>query len=228
MSKQYTCLFFDLDGTLADSEAGILRSMQYAIRQMNLPARSDADLRVHVGAPLREMFEQEFGISAEAATQAVKEFRAYYIPNESETHPPFEGVTELLNDLKKAGRHLALATSKPTEMAEKVLKGFGILDVFDVVYGSNMDNSRASKTEVLEAAMAAMTERTGAGKADMLMIGDKHYDVEAASQLGIDVAGVLYGYGTEAEMEACKPTYTIKTVEELRMFLLNEYLSKRE
>ncbi len=223
MSKKYTCLFFDLDGTLADSEAGILRSMQYAIKELELPARSDDALRVHVGAPLREMFEDEFGISIEQAEEAVKVFRSYYVPNEADKHPPFDGVADLLGDLKKAGRHLALATSKPTLMAEKVLKGFGMYDLFDVIYGSNLDNSRASKTEVLADAIEAMTTLTGMGKEDMLMIGDKHYDVEAARTLGLDVMGVLYGYGTKAEMEACRPTYTVKTVQDLRMFLLKEY-----
>jgi len=223
MSRKYSCLFFDLDGTLVDSEAGILRGMQHTIRQINLPERSDAALRVHVGAPLREMFEQEFGITTEAATEAVEVFRAYYIPNESDKHPSFDGIIPLLKDLKEAGRHLAVATSKPTLTAERVLKGFGVLDLFDMVYGSNMDNTRSRKTEILKDAIDAMTKLTGADKAEMLMIGDKHYDVEAARTLNLDVAGVLYGCGTQAEMEACRPTYTIKTVQDLRMFLLQEY-----
>ena len=222
MNKRYNGLFFDLDGTIADSEAGILRSMQYAIKELNLPARTDDALRVHVGAPLREMFELEFNISTEEATQAVQTFRSYYIPNESDKHPPFDGVIALLNDLKKAGKHLAVATSKPTQMAEKVLKGYGVYDLFDVVYGSNMDNSRATKTEVLEDAILSVAEKTGLQKSDMLMIGDKKYDVIAAKALGLDVMGVLYGYGSKAEMDECGPTYTAKTVADLAAFLLKE------
>jgi len=223
MNRRYDCLFFDLDGTLADSEAGILRSMQFAIKETNLPARTDDVLRVHVGAPLLEMFMKEFGLSTEKAEEAVRAFRTYYAPNEADGHPPFDGVVALLNDLKKAGKHLALATSKPTIMAERVLTGFGVRDLFDVVLGSNMDNSRAKKQEILAAAIDDMAELTGVEKEKMLMIGDKHYDVNAAHALDLDVVGVLYGYGSEQEMEECQPTYTIKTVEDLRMFLLKEY-----
>ncbi|MEX1307784.1 MAG: HAD hydrolase-like protein [Eubacteriales bacterium] len=223
MSKKHLGLIFDLDGTLADSEGGILRSMQHAIKELDLPKRTNEELRVHVGAPLREIFKLEFGLSTEKATEAVKVYRAYYVPNEAERHPPFDGIVGLLHDLKKAGKRLGIATSKPTQMAEKILKAFGVYDLFDVVHGSNMDDTRAKKVDILKAAMEDMTEKAGLDKADMLMIGDKHFDVEAAHALDVDVMGVLYGCGTKVEMDACHPTYTAKTVEDLRMFLLQEY-----
>jgi len=216
MDKTYTCIIFDLDGTLSDSEQGILRSIEHTIKEMKLPHKTRGQLMPFIGAPLKKAFAEGFELTDEKATEAVNVFRAYYLPNEAFKHPPFDGIVDMLKALHTAGKRLAIATSKPTPLAEQVLKSYGVAELFDPIVGSNMDNTRSGKTEVLA---YCLSQLAGIDPSEMLMVGDKHYDVNAASNLGIDSAGVLYGYGTAAEMAECKPTYTLKTVADLNALL---------
>ena len=116
----------------------------------------------------------------------------------------------MLEELKQSGYKLCVATSKPEEMANRVLRHFNLAGYFDTVCGGTLDESRSSKSEVI----AYLLEQNG--RADnMLMVGDTKFDVIGAAAHGIPTIGVAWGYGETADMEAAGAKAIAQTPEHL-------------
>ena len=109
-----------------------------------------------------------------------------------------------------------LATSKPTIFAEKILKHFEIDKYFEYIGGSNLDGSRSEKNEVINHVLEVCKVSS---MEDVIMIGDRKYDVIGAKKIGVDSIGVLYGYGDLEELQEVNPTYIIRNIEELKNIL---------
>lgn len=190
-------LFFDLDGTLVDSEEGILGGVAYAAEKLGLPRRSRAEMLRYIGPPLDVAFTEDYGLDAENARLAVAAYREYYNARGIFECRLYNGVSEMLDRLCDAGYNLALATGKPTVMARRILIHFGILDRFGFVSGPELDGTRGKKREVIVHAM----EQLGVDASDrVLMIGDRLFDVQGAHEVGVPCAGVLWGFGSEDEL----------------------------
>ena len=212
--QQY--LFFDLDGTVTDSKQGIIRSVQHALTYFNI-ARADEDLLYFIGPPLRDSFGKLFDGDAAKAELAVKKYREYYSVKGIFENALYDGIADLLADLRAAGRVVSLATSKPEPFALRILEHFGIAGVFDHVAGAELTGPRNSKTSVLQYACSLCNV------ADMdqcLMVGDRKYDVLGAHAVGMPCAGVLYGYGSRGELEQAGADSLCADVPALRQLLL--------
>ena len=129
----------------------------------------------------------------------------------------YDGIPEMLQNLKASGYVLAIASSKPTVFVEQILEHFHIKNDFDNVTGSFLDGRRTKKSEVIEAVVAdlGISDR---GKA--LMIGDRYHEVEGAKEAGMDCVGVAFGYGGRQELEAAGAVAVVDSVEALREWLL--------
>lgn len=190
-------LFFDLDGTLVDSEEGILGGVAYAAERLDLPRRSRAEMLRYIGPPLDVAFTEDYGLDAETAKLAVAAYREYYNARGIFECRLYDGVVEMLDRLRGVGYTLAVATGKPTVMSRRILAYFNILDRFAFVSGPELDGTRGKKCEVITYAM----ERLEVDALDrVLMIGDRLYDVQGAHQVGVPCAGVLWGFGSEDEL----------------------------
>ena len=95
---------------------------------------------------------------------------------------------------------------------EKILKHFDLDKYFDFIAGSNLDETRTKKPEVIAFALESIGKSLGE---NVLMVGDRRYDILGAKQLNIDSVGVLYGYGNRAELEDAGATYIIEEISEL-------------
>ena len=133
----------------------------------------------------------------------------------------YDGIPELIDELDSRGFRLAIATSKPTVYTERILKHFKIRRYFEHVVGSNMDLTRASKSEVVAELFKVMPD----SQRSAVMIGDRADDIMAAKACMIDSIAVGYGYGSEAELREAEPTYMVNTVDQLRSLLLG-FVSK--
>ena len=209
-------LFFDLDGTVTDSKTGIIRSVQHALAHFNV-SRADDDLLYFIGPPLRDSFGKIFEGDTAKAELAVQKYREYYTVTGIFENALYEGIADLLADLRGAGRVLSLATSKPEPFALRILEHFGIASLFDHVAGAELTGPRNSKSSVLRHACGLC------GVADMqqcLMVGDRKYDVLGAHAVGMPCAGVLYGYGSRSELEEAGAECLCDDVPALRQLLL--------
>ena len=212
----YKAILFDLDGTLTDSGEGITKSVQYALEKIGKPEPDLKKLRVFVGPPLLEQFEQYAGIDRETAKKAVEIYRERYAPIGVYENEMYPGILELLSGLKKRGYKLAIASSKPENFVRIVAEYFHIDSYFDEMVGSEPNGERTNKTEVIEEAL----KRLGLSehREQVLMVGDKEHDVFGARRAGLECVAVSYGYGTKEELENAHPLKLVNSTEELLDF----------
>ena len=215
MSKDYKYILFDLDGTLTDPKEGITKSFQYALRHFGIE-EDLANLEKFIGPPLHDSFRDDYNFSEEEVEEAVTKFRKYFAQNGIFENKIFSGVKEVLEYLHSNNKRILLATSKPTIFAEKILKHFEIDKYFEYIGGSNLDGSRSEKNEVINHVLEVCKVSS---MDDVIMIGDRKYDVIGAKKIGVDSIGVLYGYGDLEELQEVNPTYIIRNIEELKNIL---------
>ncbi|MCI5493101.1 MAG: HAD hydrolase-like protein [Lachnospiraceae bacterium] len=212
-------LFFDLDGTLINSEPGITKCVQYALDAFGIEENNMDRLRRFIGPPLFDSFCKYYDFDEKKAREAVAKYRErYHVTGiyECELYP---GVKKELARLKQDGYQIAMASSKPESSCMTILKHFGIDSLFDEVVGATMDGSRDSKIQVLEEAMRRMEikDRTQA-----VLIGDTRFDVDGAKQAGMDCIGVSYGFGSEEELLSHGAIAVCHTMKEVREYIEHE------
>lgn len=212
----YQYIFFDLDGTLTDPGIGITNSVMYALKKWNIEVADRSELYKFIGPPLVDSFEKYYGFSKEEAEQAVVYYREYFREKGLYENTIYDGSEKLLSDLKASGKKVVLATSKPQEFAEIILKHFQIDRYFDVVAGATMDGTRSKKTDVILYALAACGVED---KSQVVMVGDREHDIIGAKNAGLDSIGVLCGYGDREELETAGATHVVEKIEDVWEFV---------
>lgn len=213
---QYETIFFDLDGTLTESGPGILKSVQYALAKFGIYEEDVSKLRPFIGPPLVYSFSKFYGMSEQDARRAMAYYREYYPEHGIFDNSVYEGIPALLAELKGAGKRLCVATGKPEVYANKIIEHFNLSPFFDVVGGSDFAETRADKTSVIRYVM----EQCGVSKEQVVMVGDRHHDIDGARANGIRSIGILFGYGDRAELEKAGADVICETVSDLRAELL--------
>ncbi len=214
----YNYLLFDLDGTLTDSGTGIMNSVLYALKKFDIEVEDRTQLYAFIGPPLAESFQKFYHFSQEQALQAVCYYREYFSERGMFENKVISGIDTLLSELKDAGKKLVVATSKPEKYTIKILEHFNLISYFQFVAGATMDETRNTKTAVIEYALQHIN---AVSKREVVMIGDRKHDIEGAKNNNIDSIGVLFGYGDRKELEQAGADYIVESVEELRMLLTN-------
>ncbi len=217
IKKQYILL--DLDGVISDPKEGITKSIDYALRSFGIVTESLDSLKRFIGPPLFDSFVQYYGFSSRQAEEAMRQYRVYFKEKGIYENYMYDGMGELLKNLYQAGKKLILATSKPTEFSSQIIERYGVLDYFEDICGSTMDNSRTSKGDVIRYAMGR-NRITDPNEA--IMVGDRKYDILGARENKMDCIAVLYGYGSREEVDACSPAYLVRDVNELNALLFHE------
>lgn len=198
-------VLFDLDGTLTDSVAGITNSLMYALDKFGIRVEDRSELYKLVGPPLLNSFMEYYGFDEEKAKRAATYYREVYDTTGKYENEVYEGIPKTLGDLKKAGNHLLVATSKPEHMAKDILEHFSLSEYFDVIAGSDLEGVRNTKGKVIQYALEQYAVLENISVADVkenaVMVGDRLHDVHGAKENGIACIGVLYGYGNREELE---------------------------
>jgi phosphoglycolate phosphatase len=190
-------LLFDLDGTLMDSQLGIVRCFQYALGQLGRPCPADAVLASFIGPPLRSAFATLLaGPEPAAIERAVALYRQRLADVGLYENRVYDGVPAMLARAQMLASALYVVTSKMTLFARRGLAHFALDHAFTDVYGCEPDGRLEDKAELLAHVLA--TERIPAEAA--IMIGDRAVDILAARANGVSSIGVLWGYGSEAEL----------------------------
>ncbi len=213
-------ILFDLDGTLTDSGPGIMNCVKYAFEKLNFTDYDEQTLRSFVGPPLDYRFRDVLGTDEEETKKVVATYRERYSETGIWENSVYEGIPEVLCILKCSGKRLAVATSKPQHMAEKVLEKFELAEYFEVICGSKADGKKAEKTKILQDVLEALGCEDK--KDQVVLIGDTKYDVQGAKAVGIDCVGVSYGYGTREELEEYGAVKICSTPGELVYLALDE------
>ena len=213
----YQYILFDLDGTLTDSKIGITSCVQYALHKLGIEEPDLDELEPFIGPPLTDSFREFYGFDDETVQQAVIYYRERFSTVGLFENNIYPGIARMLERMKQTGRRLAVASSKPTVFVKQILEHFEILSYFDVIVGSELDGTRAKKEEVVEEALRQLL--CGGNGHDIVMVGDRKFDVEGAKAYGIDSIGVAYGYAACGELEEAGADVIVETVEELEKAL---------
>jgi len=205
-------ILLDLDGTITNPAEGITRCFEYALNHFGIEVEDRADLEQFIGPPLRKSFMDGFGFDEEKAELAVAKYRERFLPTGMYENVVYDGMEQALQSLKQAGKVLIVATSKPEHMAKKILAHFHLDSYFDDICGSCDDAKRNEKDEVIRYALEkhAITDLN-----DVLMVGDRKFDVIGAEKCGLNCMGVLYGFGDREELETAGAAYIAETVEDM-------------
>lgn len=216
---KYHTVLFDLDGTITDSGPGIINCVKYALKKAGMPDADVSELRAFIGPPLHEQFRDFCGITDDQAEEMVRLYRERYSGTGIFENRVYDGVIPMLEQLKGAGIRILLATSKPEKFAKIIADHFGFEEYFDFIGGANMDGTRTDKQEVIEYVLEScgVSDRT-----DLIMVGDRRYDVEGAKKAGLASMGVLYGYGSREEIEAAGPDLIAETPADVTALILQE------
>ena len=200
-------IFFDMDGTLIQSEFGIFDSVLYALEQFGYQLEDRSILRKFIGPPLYTSFTEFLGFSPEDGERAVALYREYYSSKGISQSPLYDGVREMLQTLKDAGMRLACVTSKPDTFARRVLELHRIDPLFEILAAPTMKDHNADKAPLLLRAMAELS----IDPAEVVMVGDRMYDINGANDAGVRSIGVLYGYGSREELTEAGATELAET-----------------
>lgn len=214
MSK-YELIIFDLDGTLADTSPGILNSIRYAQKMMELPEITPEQMYSHIGPPMEESYHRNFGLTGEKLKQAVSYHKEYAIKQGYKEIELYKDIPELLNELKKNGYKTAVATLKAHATAVKIFESLDLTDRFDAIKGVDI-NDPLTKAQLLESCLVM----TDTPREKALLVGDSTYDAIGAQEAGIDFLGVTYGFGFHEKKDVDKynnigACNTVKSILEL-------------
>lgn len=197
-AADWTCILFDLDGTIADSAPGITASLGFMFEEMGLPVPSNEELRDWVGPPILDSFRDRAGMTPAEAAQALAIYRQHYLEHAGTGSPIFEGIPHVLRSIHQAGIPLALATSKPEFPASVILDHGNLTSNFRVISGSSIDEIRSAKKDVISEALTRF-RMIGVDVSRAVMVGDRDYDVEGATANGMPAIYVTWGYGNPGE-----------------------------
>jgi phosphoglycolate phosphatase len=208
----YRAVLFDLDGTIMDSRSGIVAGISRALAAVGVDVEDDYDWTPYLGPPLRDAFARQHGLSSHAIDIAVAAYLDFYEGGGMYDNAVYPGMDDLLGRLTPLDVPIAVATSKRAFLADDILRHFGLRDRFDHVGGSLPDGTGGRKDDVIVRTLEALGVAAGT---DVVMIGDRHHDIDGAKVVGLATIGVGWGYGEPGELEAAGADVVVATVDEL-------------
>lgn len=210
--KNYDYYLFDFDGTLCDTTEGIFNSILYSLEWYGIKETDLKKLEFFVGPPLFESYKTVYGVSDDDANALIEKYRERYRVKAAEESRLYNGIKNMLKELKKQGKKIAIASSKPQKFVDEISQYHDIYKYYDFVSAESFKNNHSSKKDLINACLDYFGNPD---KDKVIMIGDRFYDIDGANAVGIDSAGAVYGFGTEEELKNAGATYILNAPEDL-------------
>ncbi|MGH6641156.1 MAG: HAD hydrolase-like protein [Bradyrhizobium sp.] len=205
-------VLLDLDGTLIDSQPGILASCVVALRSLGHELDEIHDIKRVIGPPLEDVMQfllQPYG--DDRIGEAVLAFRRHYGEIGLLGSELYPGIGDSLKTMQRAGLRIYLATSKRLVFARRILEHLELTTYFDGIHGSVPGGELDHKPELL----AHILSEYGLSPAHSVMVGDRRYDISGAHAVGMRGLGVLWGYGTRDELETAGADRLVESTADL-------------
>lgn len=208
LTLKYDHIIFDLDGTVTDSEKGILQSLRYSFMKMEVNIPSDETLRSYIGLTLEEIYIEELGTEETSVIRrAIDFYRENFAEEGLYRNRLYHGIDSVIKDIHKSGASLYIASIKPALYSTDILYNFKLKDYFRFIVGSNLDGSNSTKEKLIS---IVLDKHPDIETRRCIMFGDRKKDIEGAKFNGIKSAGVVYGYGAYEEIVSAEPDYIVK------------------
>jgi phosphoglycolate phosphatase len=221
MSGRIDNILFDLDGTLTDPKEGIVNSILFALNKLGIHENNIDELDTFIGPPLRDSFLKRYNLNDELADKAMLYYREYFSVKGIYENKIYPGVKDLLESLSSRNYQLYVATSKPTVYSEEILNHFKIDRYFKAIIGSNLDNTRTDKTEIISYIISSF----GLKASHSVMIGDRKHDIIGGKNNLMKTIGVTYGYGSMDELLLSQPDFIMNDCKEIDALFVNNYFN---
>ena len=189
----YQTYIFDLDGTLLDTLGDLAASVNYAMRMHGMPEHSVDEVRLFVGNGVRRLMERAVpgGADHPAFEVAFATFRRHYMEHSLDTTRPYEGIPELLQELKRRGRHTAVVSNKFDAATKELCRHF-FPDTIDVAVGEH-EAEGIRKKPAPDTVLQALSQ-LGVGQEGAVYVGDSDVDIQTARNSGLPCISVLWGF----------------------------------
>ena len=210
---------FDFDGTLCDTGVGVKKSAKYALDAFGIKAPEWEELDFFIGPPLLVTFQERFNQSVTDAEKLVKKYRERYTNIGLYESEFYNGIPQLIKDLKSQGFKLGIASSKPINYVEELLIKADLQTYFDYISAVSFNADCESKQSILERCLNEL----GVEPNDAIMVGDRFYDMDGARGAGVDSVGVLWGFGSKFELIESGATYVIDKIQDIESIALGMY-----
>ncbi|NYE18575.1 HAD hydrolase-like protein [Microbacterium immunditiarum] len=216
---RWTCVLWDVDGTIVDASEGILRRLTVTLAHFGRPTPTRAELVHWIGPPMYDSFQVNVRMTPAEASEAVTFYRTL---GKSEGYTAgaklIDGIGELIGELSADGVAQATASSKPERQVDALMQHFGLAPYFATLVGASDDErTMSSKSEVIGEALRRL-DALGVDTSRAVLIGDRHHDIDGAADHDIPVVFVRWGFSWPHESEGAQAT--VDTVAELRDLLL--------
>ena len=211
-------VLFDLDGTLTDPYEGITQCVTHALDRLGLASPDERGLRAFIGPPLQDQFAA-LGLDEVRVEQAITYYRDRFTQYGLYENSVYAGVAEALDVLHAAGVRMAVATSKPTEFATRIVQHFGLDAHLEFVAGATLDGTRRAKADIIGFAL----EHLGASADQSVMVGDRSQDVKGAHAHGMRSIGVAWGYAEPGELQQAGVDLVVASPQDLVASLLHQH-----
>lgn len=206
-----TAIYFDFDGTIADTSPAIVETMQRAYRHFGLEAPSPEAIRQTIGLPLEECCRIAGGVDAGLAVELASYYRSIFNDYIIDFTALFPGVKETLSSLHARGLRLAICTSRGAPSLDLILKAHGIAGLFE---------TRVTAVDGLEPKpsphmVLTLLERMGLGPQEVMVVGDTTFDILMGSAAGCRTCAVTYGNHSREKLLSSQPDWVIDSFEDL-------------
>jgi len=215
----FSCILWDVDGTLVDASVGILRRLGTTLQHFGHPAPTRAELVHWIGPPMHESFQRQLGMTPEQATEAVTFYRTLgRADGYTADVRLYPGMAELIADLAAAGIPQGTASSKPEVQVVALMEHFGLAEHMTAVTGATSDEKTlAGKAAVVAEALRRMAA-AGVDVSRPVLIGDRHHDVDGGAVNDVPVIFVRWGFSWPHEADGAQAA--VDDVDQLRALLL--------
>ncbi|MCS5735342.1 HAD hydrolase-like protein [Herbiconiux daphne] len=217
-SKPWSCVLFDLDGTITDSAPGIIGRLSRTLQAMGRPVPLPAELVAFVGPPILDGFRDVASMNEVEAREALTVYRGLAASegpqDDAAVYPGMLGLVRLLHD---RGIPLAITTSKSETQAIRILEHLEIDSCFTVICGSSEDETRSAKADVVAEALRRLRDLE-VDLSNLVLVGDREHDIIGAAENNVPAIMVEWGYGSPAE--AVGAIAVVHSVDQLRDLLL--------
>ena len=217
MNKKYNLVIFDLDGTVYDSYLSITKSFQHTLHKMCGIVQPDLEaFRDYIGPPLVDTLAS-YGLEGSELKTALVTYRTFYMTTMDDT-VLYDGMPDLLNSLKSAGIHLAIASSKAEWAISRIFERDGLLDMFEFV-AALQEGQNENKSQAI-ARVLQHFKPEGDAVLSAAMVGDRMFDAVGARDNNIDFIAAGYGPGHRAEFDPYPLAFYAETVDDIKHYLL--------
>lgn len=216
MAKPFKLLIFDWDGTVMDSVARIVNSFQASIVELDLPPRTDQEIRVIIGLGLEQAIEQLYPqeYSPRFAQRLINHYREHFFSPTAVATPLFPDAEQVLNQLADDGYQLAVATGKSRRGLNEALIQTGLRPLFGATRCAEETFSKPNPLMLQE-----ILDELAVPVREAVMIGDTDFDLQMATNAGMAGVAVSYGVHDRERLLACDPLVCLNSLSELPEWL---------